>query len=190
MSTCFNGRIVVVNESRIVTFDENKTKYKSFGEYDCYQFKEIDENLMEDYLSNYADREKWNPIISGLYNIKLDSDNEDTKRIHEHLLNNAYILSTNDIRRLIEHYEKEKQKVEERIERLDETMCNQQSLASYQEMECELNTLGEDLSEIDTKLWSLKNFKGMLEVIENCYEEENFRGPCDILNAYLIIVRM
>ena len=189
MSTYFNGRIVVVNESRIVTFDENTTKYKSFGEYDCYQFKEIDENLMEDYL-NYADREKWNPIISELYNIKLDYDDEERKRINEHLVNNAYILSTNDIRLLIEHYEREKKKLEERIERLDETMRNQQSLASYQEFDCELNSLNEDLSEVDTRIWSLKNFKGMLEVIENCYEEENFRESCDVLNAYLIIVRM
>ena len=154
-----------------------------------FTFKEIDENLMEDYL-NYDNREKWNPIISESYDIKLDSDDKSINRTRECLLNNAYILSTNDIRRLIEHYEREKKKLEERIERLDETMRNQQSLASYQEMECELNALGEDLSEIDTKLWALKNFKGMLEVIENCYEEENFREPCDILNAYLIIMRM
>lgn len=181
MSTYYNGRIVL--------FNEKGTKYKSFGGYDCFQFKEIDDELMEDCL-NHDNQEKWNPIISELYDIKLNSDNEDTKRININLINNAYILSANDLKILREYYEKEKQKQEERIERLDETMRNQQSLSSYQEFGCELMTLGEELSEINTKLWVLKNFEGMLEVIENCYEEENFRGPCDILNAYLIIVRM
>ncbi len=181
MSTYYNGRIVV--------FNENETKHKSFGEYDCFQFKEIDDKLMENYL-NYSNREKWNPIISDLYGIKPDSDNEDTKRINANLINNAYILSTNDLKILREYYEEEKQKQEERIERLDETMHNQQSLASYQEFECELRASEEELSEINSKLWVLRNFEGMLGVLENCYEEEGFKESWNVLSAYLIIVRM
>ena len=181
MSTYYNGRIVV--------FNENGIKHKSFGEYDCFQFKEIDDKLMEDYL-NYNNREKWNPIISELYDIKLDSDSEDTKRINTNLVDNAYILSNDDIRRLKEYYKREKQKQEEKIERLDETMHNQQSLSSYQEFECELKSLNDELDEIDAKLYGLESFGGMLSIIENCYEEEGFKEPCDVLSAYLIIVRM
>lgn len=181
MSTYYNGRIVI--------FNENGTKYKSFGGYDCFQLKEIDDELMEDYL-NYHNQEKWNPIISELYNIKLDSGNEDTKRVNARLINAAYILSTNDLRILKEHYEKEKQEQEEKIERLDETMRNQQTLSSYQEFESEITALGEELSEIDRKLWILRNFEGMLSILENCYTEEGFEKPCGVSSAYLIIVRM
>ena len=110
MSRYFGGRIVIFNES--------KTKYETLCKIDGFWFKDIvDDNLMDEFKNN---DKKWDKIISELYNIDLNSENEDEKRINKNLIDNAYILDMNALKSLIETYEEKEEKKNEEIDLLKE----------------------------------------------------------------------
>lgn len=178
MSRYFNGRVIIFNEA--------ETKYKNFGEFDCFWFKDVvDDGFMDDYRNTDADR--WDKIVSELYGIDLNPENEDQKRINESLIRSTYVLNKADIKQLIEIYEDMAKKKNEEIELLRETITNQQSIDSYQDMICELKNLNDDFQEIDSKLFSLKNFEGMFNVLNYCYEDSRFKKYYEYINPYLII---
>lgn len=178
MSRYFDGRIVIFNES--------KTKYETLCKIDGFWFKAIvDDNLMDEYKNN---DKKWVNIISELYDINLNSENEDEKRINKNLIDNAYILDMNALKSLIETYEEKEEKKNEEIDLLKETIVNQQSINSYNDMLCELKSLTEDLSEIKEKLYNLENIKGLFNVLSYCYENDQLKPAFEYVNVYLIIV--
>ncbi len=178
MSKYFDGRIIIFNES--------ETKYETLCKIDGFWFKDIvDDNLMDEFKNN---DKKWDKIISELYDIKLNSENEDEKRINKNLINNAYILDMNALKSLIEIYEEKTQKKNEEIDLLKETIVNQQSINSYNDMLCELKSLDEDLSEIKDKLFQIENIKGLFTVLSFCYENDQLKKAFEYINPYLIIV--
>lgn len=178
MSRYFDGRIVIFNES--------KTKYETLCKIDGFWFKDIaDDNLMDEFKNN---DKKWDKIISELYTINLNSENEDEKRINKNLINNAYILDMDALKSLIEIYEEKEEKKNEEIDLLKETIVNQQSINSYNDMLCELKSLTEDLSEIKEKLYNVENIKGLFNVLGCCYENDQFKPAFEYINPYLIII--
>lgn len=178
MSKYFDGRIIIFNES--------ETKYETLCKIDGFWFKDIvDDDLMDEFKNN---DKKWDKIISELYNIDLNSENEDEKRINKNLINNAYILDMNALKSLIRVYEEKAQKKDEEIDLLKETIVNQQSINSYNDMLCELKSLDEDLSEIKDKLFSIENIKGLFTVLSFCYENDQLKKAFEYINPYLIIV--
>ena len=182
MSRYFNGRVIIFNEA--------ETKYKAFSEFDCFWFKDIvDDGFMDDFHRN-TDTDRWDMIISKLYGINLNPEKEDQKQINESLIKNAYILNKNDIRQLIETYEDILKKKNEEIELLKETITNQQSIGSYQDMVCELRSLNNDFQEINSKLFGLKSFEGMFNVFDCCYEDQELKKYYEVIKPYLIITVM
>lgn len=178
MSRYFGGRIIIFNES--------ETKYETLCKINGFWFKDIvDDDLMDEFKNN---NEKWDKIIPKLYDINLNSENEDEKRINKNLINNAYILDMNALKRLIEIYEEKEEKKNEEIDLLKETIVNQQSINSYNDMLCELKSLNEDLIEIKDKLFSIENIKGLFMTLSCCYENNQLKKAFECINPYLIIV--
>ena len=181
MSRYFNGRVIIFNEA--------ETKYKAFGEFNCFWFKDIvDDGFMDDYKNN--DIKRWNKTISKLYSIDLNPEKEDQKQINESLIKNAYILNETNIKQLVEIYEDILKKKNEEIELLKETMTNQQSISSYQDMVCELRNLSDDFQEINSKLFGIKCFEGMFGVLNYCYEDFEIKEYHEFIKPYLIITVM
>lgn len=178
MSRYFGGRIIIFNES--------ETKYETLCKINGFWFKDIvDDDLMDEFKNN---DEKWDKIIPELYDINLNSENEDEKRINKNLINNAYILDMNALKRLIEIYEEKEEEKNEEIDLLKETIVNQQSINSYNDMLCELKSLNEDLIEIKDKLFSIENIKGLFTTLSCCYENNQLKKAFEYINPYLIIV--
>lgn len=178
MSRYFNGRIVVFNES--------ETKHETLCKIDGFWFKDVvDDGFLDDFRN---DNKKWDKIISELYNIELDVEDEDEKRFNRSLIKNAYILDTDSINHLVEAYEEMIKKKNEEIDLLKETIVNQQSINSYNDMLCELKSLNEDLSEIKEKLYNVENVKGLFNVLSFCYENNQLKQPFEYINPYLIII--
>lgn len=182
MSRYFNGRIVIFNES--------ETKYETLCKIDGFWFKDIvDDNFLNDFLDDFRnDNKKWDKIISELYNIELDVEDEDEKRFNINLIKNAYILDKGCINHLVEAYEERIKKKNEEIDLLKETIVNQQSINSYNDMLCELKSLNEDLSEIREKLYNVENVKGLFNVLSYSYENDQLKKSFEYINPYLIIV--
>lgn len=178
MSRYFDGRIVIFNESN--------TKHETLCKIDGFWFKDIvDDNLMDEFKNN---DKKWDKIISELYTINLNLENEDKKRINKNLIGNAYILDMDALKSLIETYKEKEEKKNEEIDLLKETIVNQQSINSYNDMLCELKSLTEDLSEIKEKLYNVENIKGLFNVLGCCYENDQFKPVFECINPYLIII--
>lgn len=178
MSRYFDGKIIIFNES--------KTKYETLCKIDGFWFKDIvDDDLMDEFKNK---DKKWDKIISELYDINLNSENEDEKRINKSLINNAYVLDMDALKNLIEVYEEKAKKKNEEIDLLKETIVNQQSINSYNDMLHELKNLNEDLIEIKDKLFSIENIKGLFMVLCCCYENDQLKKVFECINPYLIIV--
>lgn len=178
MSRYFGGRIIIFNES--------ETKYETLCKINGFWFKDIvDDDLMDEFKNN---DEKWDKIIPELYDINLNSENEDEKRINKNRINNAYILDMDALKRLIEIYEEREEKKNEEIDLLKETIVNQQSINSYNDMLCELKSLDEDLIKIKDKLFLIENIKGLFMTLSCCYENNQLKKAFECINPYLIIV--